>query len=85
MDYDYPTYDYPTYDYPSYDIPDLSSRTGRRTSTPEVTVVEDSDDDSPAYYKNCSAARAAGAAPILRGEAGYRSALDRDDDGVACE
>ncbi|MCU1647072.1 MAG: hypothetical protein JWN03_7347 [Nocardia sp.] len=37
------------------------------------------------YYKNCSEARAAGAAPILRGEPGYRSALDRDNDGVACE
>lgn len=37
------------------------------------------------YYKNCDAARAAGAAPILRGEPGYRPALDRDDDGVACE
>ncbi|MEQ3554277.1 thermonuclease family protein [Pseudonocardia nematodicida] len=38
-----------------------------------------------AYFKNCSAARAAGAAPLLRGQAGYRSALDRDNDGVACE
>ncbi|WP_018683859.1 thermonuclease family protein [Actinokineospora enzanensis] len=38
-----------------------------------------------AYYKNCDAARAAGAAPLYRGEPGYRSALDRDNDGVACE
>ncbi len=37
------------------------------------------------YYKNCSEAKAAGAAPLYRGEPGYRSALDRDDDGVACE
>ncbi|HEY6422161.1 MAG TPA: excalibur calcium-binding domain-containing protein [Pseudonocardiaceae bacterium] len=37
------------------------------------------------YYKNCSAARAAGAAPIKRGGAGYRPALDRDNDGIACE
>ncbi|MPY67941.1 SH3 domain-containing protein [Deinococcus sp. SDU3-2] len=37
------------------------------------------------YYANCSAARAAGAAPISRGEPGYRSRLDRDNDGVACE
>lgn len=42
-------------------------------------------DDGAAYFTNCSAARAAGAAPIRRGEPGYRSALDRDDDGVACE
>lgn len=37
------------------------------------------------YYANCSAARAAGAAPLMRGEPGYRKAMDRDDDGVACE
>ena len=30
-------------------------------------------------------AKAAGAAPLYRGQPGYRSALDGDDDGVACE
>ena len=37
------------------------------------------------YYQNCTAARAAGAAPIYQGQPGYRSQLDRDHDGVACE
>ncbi|NGQ94986.1 nuclease precursor [Brevibacillus sp. SYP-B805] len=37
------------------------------------------------FYANCSEARAAGAAPIYRGEPGYRPKLDRDNDGVACE
>jgi hypothetical protein len=37
------------------------------------------------YYANCTAARAAGAAPLYRGDPGYRSGLDRDGDGVACE
>jgi hypothetical protein len=37
------------------------------------------------YFANCAAARAAGAAPIFAGQAGYRAALDRDSDGVACE
>lgn len=37
------------------------------------------------YYPNCSAARAAGAAPIMAGEPGYARKLDRDGDGVACE
>jgi hypothetical protein len=37
------------------------------------------------YYENCAAARAAGAAPLHRGDPGYRSGLDRDGDGVACE
>ncbi|WP_254699247.1 excalibur calcium-binding domain-containing protein [Rhodococcus sp. SGAir0479] len=31
-----------------------------------------------------AAARAAGAAPIYRGQPGYASKLDRDNDGVAC-
>ena len=38
-----------------------------------------------AYYGSCADARAAGAAPLYAGQAGYRSALDRDNDGVACE
>lgn len=37
------------------------------------------------YYANCTAAKAAGAAPLYAGQAGYRSALDRDSDGIACE
>ncbi|WP_267244084.1 excalibur calcium-binding domain-containing protein [Streptomyces sp. PR69] len=37
------------------------------------------------YYENCDAARAAGAAPLYRGEPGYGPHLDADDDGVACE
>lgn len=37
------------------------------------------------FYKNCAAVRAAGAAPIHRGEPGYASHLDRDGDGVGCE
>ena len=37
------------------------------------------------YFANCSAARAAGRENIRRGEPGYRPALDRDNDGVACE
>ncbi|WP_255436516.1 excalibur calcium-binding domain-containing protein [Tessaracoccus sp. MC1756] len=38
-----------------------------------------------AYYKNCAAARSAGAAPLYAADPGYRKGLDRDGDGVACE
>ena len=38
-----------------------------------------------AYYRNCKAARDAGAAPLYRGQPGYRSKLDADGDGIACE
>jgi hypothetical protein len=37
------------------------------------------------YFENCTAAIAAGAAPLYRGQPGYRPELDGDGDGVACE
>lgn len=40
---------------------------------------------SDVYHRNCAAARAAGAAPMRRGEPGYRPGLDRDNDGIACD
>jgi hypothetical protein len=38
-----------------------------------------------AYYSNCAAARVAGAAPLYRGQPGYREQMDGDRDGIACE
>lgn len=38
-----------------------------------------------ATFANCSAARAAGAAPVRHGDPGYGPRLDRDGDGVGCE
>lgn len=35
-------------------------------------------------YKNCAAVRAAGKAPLRRGNPGYSRALDRNHDGIAC-
>lgn len=40
---------------------------------------------SSVFYPNCAAARAAGAAPVLLGQPGYGTHLDRDRDGVGCE
>lgn len=37
------------------------------------------------YYKNCTEVKAAGVAPLYKGQPGYRSSLDRDGDGCACE
>ena len=55
----------------------------------QVTAQAEPQVDEPAsesaYYANCTAARAAGAAPIYIGEPGCRPALDRDGDGIACE
>jgi hypothetical protein len=36
-------------------------------------------------YANCSAAKAAGAAPVHAGDPGYGRHLDRDGDGIGCE
>lgn len=36
-------------------------------------------------FRNCSEARAAGAAPVRRGDPGYSKKLDRDGDGIGCE
>ncbi len=37
------------------------------------------------YFSGCNDARAAGVAPLYRGEPGYRPEMDGDDDGIACE
>jgi len=36
-------------------------------------------------FANCTAARAAGAAPVRQGDPGYGRHLDRDGDGIGCE
>lgn len=37
------------------------------------------------YWSGCNEARAAGVAPLYKGEPGYRPQMDGDNDGVACE
>jgi Excalibur calcium-binding domain len=63
---------YPGVSYPSR----LPAPTGTATPTPSVPA---------ASFPDCAAAEAAGAAPIPRGRPGYRPALDRDGDGIACD
>ena len=40
---------------------------------------------APVYYADCAAVEAAGAAPLQQGSPGYRSALDSNGNGIACE
>jgi len=54
------------------------------TTTPAPPTTSLPTESTP-YYPTCTAARAAGAAPLYAGSPGYRAALDRDGDGVACE
>lgn len=57
---------------------------------PSAPAADPSAPASPAaagevVYQNCAAVRAAGKAPLKKGEPGYSPKLDRDGDGVACE
>ena len=47
---------------------------------PDPTAVEQS-----VYYTSCKEAWAAGTAPVHAGQPGYRTGLDGDGDGIACE
>ncbi|MFD4237059.1 excalibur calcium-binding domain-containing protein [Streptomyces sp. NPDC058542] len=51
----------------------------------DANPAPEATDPAPAYYKNCDAALAAGAAPVEEGDPGYAPHLDRDGDGVGCE
>lgn len=55
------------------------------TSSPPATTTTTEPAAPPVLYANCDEVRAAGAAPIRRGQPGYSPSLDRDGDGVACE
>lgn len=59
----------------------------RNTPAPAAPAEpqNNSNSNSSTYYKNCTAAREAGAAPVHRGEPGYGTHLDRDGDGIGCE
>ena len=60
---------------PETETEEISEPDPEPIEEPEETVI----------YKNCSEVRAAGAAPIRKGEPGYSSKLDRDGDGIACD
>lgn len=64
------------------------SQARNAASAPSVAGFADvgtSSSSQSTYYANCTAVRAAGAAPIRSGEPGYSRKLDRDGDGVGCE
>lgn len=69
-----------------------------RSRIPPASPLLPLHDDTPRYnaprrgnpvqdgaFRNCTEARAAGAAPVHRGEPGYGPHLDRDSDGIGCE
>lgn len=61
--------------------PDIQSIWAQSTMPPEALRAR----EESVFYRRCDEARAAGVAPIHRGEPGYREGLDGDADGLACE
>ncbi|WP_394234062.1 excalibur calcium-binding domain-containing protein [Niallia oryzisoli] len=57
----------------------------QRKQEETARLAEEQEQPANVYYKNCDAARAAGAAPIRMGEPGYGKHLDRDGDGIGCD
>lgn len=62
-----------------------SSRASSRPVRQSRAAPSGNDGGGGAYFSSCREARAAGAAPLRRGQTGYRAGLDRDNDGIACE
>lgn len=69
------TFIWGTYESISFIYANLTTKKTTTTMTTTTTT----------FYHNCSEVKAAGKAPLRRGEPGYLSKLDRDGDGIACE
>ena len=63
--------------------PSAQPQTRRSESGPADVVTNSS--RASVHFRNCNEARAAGAAPLYRGQPGYRPEMDGDNDGMACE
>lgn len=57
----------------------------QRTTLQQADPVPNLLGSGGGVFANCSAARAAGAAPVRIGDPGYGPHLDRDHDGIGCE
>lgn len=74
----------------SFQMPaDYRAANPRPATRPDVRAraiaPERSAPASGTFFRNCKEAWAAGAAPIYRGQPGYRPEMDGDGDGIACE
>ncbi|MEU1761231.1 excalibur calcium-binding domain-containing protein [Micromonospora sp. NPDC005652] len=72
---------------PATTAPSADAATATVSAAPSSAAAKPKPKPSPptVRYVDCAAVRRAGAAPLRRGEPGYRSGLDRDGDGRACE
>ena len=56
-----------------------------QVTPPAATSTPDAGASAAGPFRNCAAAKAAGAAPLYVGDPGYSTKLDGDRDGIACE
>ena len=85
----------PTTKSPTTTPPPATASTNPTTSTPTTSTPTTSTPSTPSTpsttptdtptYKDCAEVRAAGKAPLYRGDPGYTPELDRNGDGIACE
>ena len=65
--------------------PQAPAQTGAREGPPPAGLAPPQAAPADRPFRNCDEARAAGAAPVRRGDPGYGPHLDRDNDGIGCE
>lgn len=74
---------------PTEDLSGWSGWFGGGSDSGESSKGESTPESEPEpqkeYYASCKEAKAAGVAPLYKGDPGYRPELDRDGDGIACE
>lgn len=66
-------------------VPATTRASATTAATAPATTAATAPATSAVYYNNCAEVRAAGKDPIYRGQPGYRSGLDGDSDGIACD
>jgi outer membrane biosynthesis protein TonB len=72
---------------PSSTPTDSESPTPKPSSTTPTTspTTEPVSTGDAVVYQSCAEVRAAGKAPLYRGQPGYTEELDRNGDGIACD
>jgi len=68
---------------PNSPEPSTPTSSPKETKTTEPTASASI--SSTVVYQNCAEVRAAGKAPLHRGDPGYSPALDKNGDGIACD
>ena len=61
------------------------SESGADSESESQKKSESAPEPQKEFYASCDDAKAAGAAPMYKGDPGYRPELDRDKDGIACD